>query len=163
MSMMGSDAGQRGAILPMTLVFLGMATVLGVTSMRLGMDQERIAAHQRQSSLALMAAESGISEVLEWITGPDFDAGADLVRVREALSEAIGREPDGDAACWFIGPPESPGPACWHLEAVLLDPGSTRFRIRGWIPGSSAFWNLELGIGYPEEGEGGETLFWRIR
>ena len=52
---------ERGAVLIVSLIFLLLMTLLGVTAMRMTMMQERMAGNLREAALTFQAAEVGLS------------------------------------------------------------------------------------------------------
>ena len=70
---MSKHIQQRGAALAIGLILLVVATLLAVTAMRGTVTDERLASSQRQISEAFMAAETGISEAINWFnTGNNY-------------------------------------------------------------------------------------------
>ena len=70
---MSKHIQQRGAALAIGLILLVVATILAVTAMRGTVTNERLASNQRQISEAFMAAETGISEAINWFnTGDNY-------------------------------------------------------------------------------------------
>ena len=64
---------QRGAALAIGLILLVVATLVAVTAMRGTVTDERIASNQKQISEAFMAAETGVSETINWFnTGDNY-------------------------------------------------------------------------------------------
>ena len=74
---------QRGAALIVSLVFLIVLTLLGVSSMRTTTLQERMAGNLRDSNLAFQAAEAGLrdaEEFLQQATLPVFNGTDGLLQ-----------------------------------------------------------------------------------
>ena len=71
---------QRGISLAITLTLLVLITLLAITSTWYGVAQERMAANQRQSALALMGAETAVRAGERWLyTHYERSNGAALV------------------------------------------------------------------------------------
>ncbi|MCG5534646.1 pilus assembly PilX family protein [Ectothiorhodospira mobilis] len=60
---------QRGAVLAVSLIFLLLLTLLGVTTMQSTLLQERMAGSFRDRDLAFQAAEAGLRDAEEWVEG----------------------------------------------------------------------------------------------
>jgi type IV pilus assembly protein PilX len=60
--------GQRGVTLVVSLMFLLLLTILGVTSMTTGTLQEKMAGNARDLDIATQAAESALRYAEEWFT-----------------------------------------------------------------------------------------------
>lgn len=80
---------QNGAVLALGLIILVLLTMIGMTSMRSMVDQQRMAGNIRDSEVALQAAEAGLrggeSDILNYVTNNaiftflDNDAGFGIV------------------------------------------------------------------------------------
>lgn len=57
----------RGVVLVLGLIFLAIASILTVSSMRTTSMQEKITSNQRNKTVALMSAEFGASRFLNWL------------------------------------------------------------------------------------------------
>lgn len=58
---------QKGSVLIVSLLLLLIITIVGIAGISNSMLGERVAGNQRQVSLALMAAESGLVEAKKWL------------------------------------------------------------------------------------------------
>lgn len=67
---------QRGASLMVSLVFLVIIAMLGVTAANVTTLQERMAGHTRDRDLALQAAEAALRDAESRLADPAFRAGA---------------------------------------------------------------------------------------
>lgn len=80
-------ARQRGVVLAISLIFLLLLTLIGVTAMQSTTLQERMAGNFRNRDLAFQAAEAGLRSAEDWIDGIVSTA---------ALDGANGKLGDGD-------------------------------------------------------------------
>lgn len=62
-----APAGQNGAALIISLIFLLLMTLIGVTSMQTTTLEERMAGNTRDRNLALQAAEAGLRQGELWL------------------------------------------------------------------------------------------------
>jgi type IV pilus assembly protein PilX len=73
-------AGQRGAILVISLLLLLVLTMLAITMMNMSFNQERMAGNARNINTAFQAAEAGLRDDEQWLasrtTRPDACVGA---------------------------------------------------------------------------------------
>lgn len=60
---------QSGAALIISLIFLLLMTLIGVTSMQTTTLQERMAGNARDRNLALQSAEAGLRQAETWLVG----------------------------------------------------------------------------------------------
>ncbi|MFN2309885.1 MAG: PilX N-terminal domain-containing pilus assembly protein [Gammaproteobacteria bacterium] len=74
-------ARQRGAVLIISLIFLLLMTLIGVTSMQSTTLQERMAGNTRDRNLAFQAAEAGLREGEAWLGTPANRATADVANI----------------------------------------------------------------------------------
>ncbi len=71
-------AAQAGAVLVISLIFLLLMTIIGVTTMQTTTLQERMAGNTRDMNLALQSAESALRDGENWLaTSPANRAQAD--------------------------------------------------------------------------------------
>jgi len=61
--------GQQGVVLVVTLIFLVILTLIGVTAMRSTIMEEKMAGNMRDRSLAFQAAESALRDSENFING----------------------------------------------------------------------------------------------
>lgn len=126
-------ARQRGAALFISLMFLIVLTLIGLSAANVGLMQERMAGNVRESNLAFQAAEStlrgvesripgflltggnGISNVQFW---NDFQTGFGIQRNDCALAE-IDENGDFDSLPWQASPDVSNG------EYVVIELSAT--------------------------------------
>lgn len=62
-----ASTGQNGAALIISLIFLLLMTLIGVTSMQTTTLEERMAGNTRDRTLALQAAEAGLRQGETWL------------------------------------------------------------------------------------------------
>ena len=102
---------QRGAVLIISLIMLLLMTILGITAMRTGLLEEKMAANSRDQTLAFQAAEIALRDAETWLmsqaTEPlPTDDGSNRVWNADILdpvaNNAIGwwQEPNRNAAWW---------------------------------------------------------------
>ncbi len=116
---------QNGAALAIGLILMAVATLVSVTAMHVAGTEERIAANQREVSVAFMAAETGLSQAISWLeTGNNAENCWNLgeTQCRNAIN-ALGGEVAGDYAgtMWEIEVRLTPG----GDTAELISRGST--------------------------------------
>ena len=75
MTTLQGDRRERGAVLIVTLLFLVVLTMLGVTAMTSTTMEERMAGNTRDASLALQAAEAALRDARRDISGIPLVAG----------------------------------------------------------------------------------------
>ena len=90
--------GQRGAALIISLIFLLLMTLIGVTSMQTTTMQERMAGNTRDRNLALQAAEAGLREGENWLGTAANRTTADTATVLANPAEWDGSSSHGSAA-----------------------------------------------------------------
>ena len=87
---------QRGAVLYMSLIFLLILTLIGVTAARMQTVEERMAQNDHNHQLAMQAAEAALryGETLLWsgiYSTPDFAANANgLYQLQTEVQSAVG-------------------------------------------------------------------------
>lgn len=81
----GLAGRQRGAVLIVSLIFLLLMTLIGVTSMQSTTLQERMAGNTRDRNLALQAAEAALRGGETWIAVAANKATADTAMPLEDL------------------------------------------------------------------------------
>jgi type IV pilus assembly protein PilX len=93
-----SPARQRGASLIVTLVMLGVITVLGISAFVASSSQFRMAANMQFQNIATHNAESALAQAETWIT-TNFSNGGFTTRVSGGLYPA-GTGPDALTMTW---------------------------------------------------------------
>lgn len=79
---LGTAPGQRGAVLIISLIFLLLMTIIGVTSMQTTSMQERMAGNTRDMNFAFQAGELALRQAENNLNTADFrtaDLGAPLL------------------------------------------------------------------------------------
>ncbi|WP_063463780.1 PilX N-terminal domain-containing pilus assembly protein [Ectothiorhodospira sp. BSL-9] len=131
---------QRGTVLIVSLIILSMATLIGVVGMNGSFIQERIAGNQKQTTEAFMAAETGLSQVIQDLRDPTF---AHWGQRNESL-EAIGTQQR------YLGNDQQ---VAWQLESLTYIGGTATVRVRGWVAATGTERVLEAtldrGLGGP--------------
>ena len=82
---------QRGAALPMTLIFLFVLTVLGISALRTTSLEQRMALNVQETRRAFEAAESGLSNAFN-------DPGSLVLGEVQTGTEYYGSTSDGSFA-----------------------------------------------------------------
>lgn len=100
---------QRGAALIISLIFLLLMTLIGVTSMQTTTLQERMAGNARDRNLALQSAEAGLRQGETWLVGSTTN---------QATAELA--TPLADPAAWDGSAPH--GTASGYTPALASEP-----------------------------------------
>ena len=100
---------QRGAALIISLIFLLLMTLIGVTSMQTTTLQERMAGNARDRNLALQSAEAGLRQAETWLVGS---------AANQATAELA--TPLADPAAWDGSAPH--GTVAGYTPALAIDP-----------------------------------------
>jgi type IV pilus assembly protein PilX len=66
-----SKKNQQGATLVVGVILLSAITIVGLSSMKGGSMQERMASNQNNKAVALMAAQAGASRFIEIVNKKD--------------------------------------------------------------------------------------------
>lgn len=102
---------QCGAVLIISLIMLLLMTILGITAMRTGLLEEKMAANSRDQTLAFQAAEIALRDAETWLMSqaaeplPTVDGGNrvwDANTLDPIVNNAIGwwQEPTRNATWW---------------------------------------------------------------
>lgn len=111
----GTPTRQGGAALIISLIFLLLMTLIGVTSMQTTTLQERMAGNSRDRNLALQAAEAGLRQGELWLGTAANRNTADIATALSAPATWDGSAPHGTAPgftpalasnpVFYVGPP----------------------------------------------------------
>ena len=104
-----SQCRQRGASLIISLLFLIVLTLLGVTTMSKSVMEEKVVHNQRDTGLALEASESGLKDIEDWLS----------VQTSKPLNRTMGGAVVF-ADTFYNGPTVANQPASWWTANGIL-------------------------------------------
>lgn len=119
-------ARQRGAALAISLIFLLILTLLGITAMSGSTVQERLAGNQRDLELAFEAAEAALRDGENNILGfgaPPTPVGASCTGAATCtVWDYAARDFAGESATWWDSNAQEYGTLAKELAPVADDP-----------------------------------------
>lgn len=133
---------QRGSVLIVSLLLLLIITIVGIAGVGNSMLGEKVAANQRQISLAFMAAESGLVNAKNWFDNP-------------INSTSWGNEAATKSGINALFSASQNAQANWNITSVVFNNKDATIRSCGEITGSGVIRCL---ISVYTQGSGGGEL-----
>ena len=115
-----SSVRQRGSVLLISLIMLLVLTVIGITTLRTVVSQERMSANDRDSQIAFQAAELGLRDGERWI-----NSQAELPHELECISDTPPCRGADFPGVFMISPVESQLDTGGALIAMTLNDWTT--------------------------------------
>ena len=115
-----SSVRQRGSVLLISLIMLLVLTVIGITTLRTVVSQERMSANDRDSQIAFQAAELGLRDGERWI-----NSQAELPHELECISDTPPCRGADFPGVFMISPVESQFDTVGDLIAMPLNDWTT--------------------------------------